>query len=217
MQKFFMSVFWAVLAIGSVGCASVVSFVTEGGLDQELTFTSDPPGVKLFLNGGVPIGETPLTNVKVERSKTAFVVAKKEGFEEQSIHLKHHFNYWFFGNFIFGGLLGSTTDFGNGAVVQLDPTTYHVNMTPKKASLEQMQQHAKTKRARNLMLVGYPQIQADLARGTGEYLSSVLAVLHVTDGQREEAVDRLRKFSADSKSAPEFAEKVLVGFHWPHP
>jgi len=216
MQKQFMWIFLAVLALGSTGCASVVSLISEGGLDQEFAFTSDPPGAKLFLNGGVPLGETPLPSVKIERSKTAFVVIKKDGFEEQSIHLKHRFNYWFLGNFILGGLLGSTTDFADGAVVQLDPTTYHINMTPKKASLEQKQQLAKTWWARNLILVGYSHIQADLSRGEGEHLSSVLAMLNVPAGQREQALDQLRKLLAESKHAMDFAERVLKDFHWHH-
>lgn len=88
-------------------------------------------------------------------------------------------------------------------------------MTPKKASLEEKQQHAKTKWARNLMLVGYPHIQGDLTRGEGEYLSSVLAVLKVPAPQREQALDRLRKISAESKNAPDFAERVLKDFRWP--
>jgi hypothetical protein len=216
MKRRFMWAFLAVLAMGPIGCASVVSLISEGGLDQEFSFTSDPPGAKLFLNGGVPLGETPLTSVKIERSKTAFIVVKKDGFEEQSIHLKHRFNYWFFGNFILGGLVGSTTDFADSAVVQLDPTTYHINMTPKQASLEQKQQLAKTWWARNLILVGYPHIQADLSRGEGEHLSSILAILNVPAGQREQALDQLRKLLAESRHAPDFARKVLEDFHPPH-
>ncbi|UVT14776.1 MAG: hypothetical protein H8K04_13110 [Nitrospira sp.] len=216
MHNFLFSACLALLAIDLVGCASVVSLVSNGGLAQEFTFTSEPPGVKLFLNGGLPLGVTPVTDVKIERSSNAFVVAKKEGFEDQSIRLTHHFNYWFFGNFIIGGLFGSTTDFADGAVVQLDPTSYHVTMTPKQVSLEQMQQHAKTRWARNLLLVGYPHIQADLVRGNGEYLSSIFAMLKVPAEEREQALERLRKLSVESKHAPDFAERVLHAFHWPH-
>lgn len=216
MTRRFMWAFLAALAMGPIGCASVVSLISEGGLDQEFAFTSDPPGAKLFLNGGVPLGETPLTKIKIERSKTAFIVVKKDGFEEQSIHLKHRFNYWFLGNFILGGLLGSTTDFADGAVVQLDPTTYHINMTPKQVSLEQKQQLAKTRWARNLIFVGYSHIQADLSRGEGEHLSSVLTILNVSAGQREQALDQLRKLSIESTNAPDFAERVLKEFDWPH-
>jgi hypothetical protein len=36
-----------VLGLSLTGCASVVSLVSQGGLDQEVTITSDPPGAKI--------------------------------------------------------------------------------------------------------------------------------------------------------------------------
>jgi len=215
MRKIFVPAFVAFFVLGSVGCATIISVSEEDGLVQKITFSSDPSGVKLFLNGAKPLGETPLA-VKIERSKDQFILAKKEGFEDQQIPLRHRFNNWFWGNILFGWLPGSTTDFADDAVVQLDPTTYYITMTPKKMSLEQRQQHAKTRWIRNLILVGFSDIQGDLARGKGEYLSSVLTVLNVTEGQGEQALDRLKKISVESTGAPEFAERVLKEFSWPH-
>jgi len=215
MRRILVPAFLVFLILGSVGCATIMSFSEEDdGLVQKITFSSDPSSVKLFLNGAKPLGETPLA-IKIERSKDQFIIAKKEGFQEQRIPLRHHFNHWFWGNFLFGGPIGSTVDYVNDAVVQLDPTTYHITMTPIEMSSEQRQQHAKTRWVRNLILVGFSHIQGDLARGKGEYLSSVLAGLNVTDGQRERALDRLKKISVESKWAPEFAERVLKEFGWP--
>ena len=87
MRKVSTLVCSIVLGLFVTGCASVVSWISEGGLDQEMSFTSEPPGAQLFLNGGVPIGVTPLLKVKIERSKINFIVAKKEGFEDQSVLL----------------------------------------------------------------------------------------------------------------------------------
>jgi hypothetical protein len=150
--------------------------------------------------------------VKVARAKNTFIVVKMDGFEDQTIHIRDQFNYWFWGNIICCGLLGSTTDLADGATVKLDPATYHFNLNPKKASLEERQYLAKTRWMRNLMLVGYPHIQQDLAKGQGEYLSSVLSMLAVAENNRDQAIGRLRQLSEESQAAPDFAEKVLRDF-----
>ena len=199
-----------VLGLFLTSCASVVSLISEGGLDQEMTFTSEPPGAQVLLLGGTSLGTTPIPKVKVARAKNTFVVVKKDGFEDQTVQIRDHFNYWFWGNILF--IYGSTTDFTDGATVQLDPTTYHFNLNPKKASLEERQHLAKTRWMRNLMLVGYPHIQQDLARGQGEYLSSVLSMLAVPENNMDQAIGRLRQLSEESQAAPEFAEKVLRDF-----
>jgi hypothetical protein len=201
-----------VLGLFLPGCASVASLISEGGLDQEMTFTSEPSGAQVLLLGATPLGTTPIPKVKVARAKNTFVVVKLDGFEDQTIHIKDNFNYWFWGNIICCGLLGSTTDGLDGATVKLDPTTYHFNLNPKKASLEERQQLAKTRWMRNLMLVGYPHIQQDLSQGRGEYLLSVLSMLAVPEKNRNDAIGRLRQLSEESQAAPEFAEKVLKDY-----
>lgn len=198
-----------VLGLSLISCASVVSLISEGGLDQEMTFTSEPSGAQVLLLGATPLGTTPIPKVKVARAKNTFVVVKKDGYEDQTIIIREHFNYWFWGNIICCGLPGSTTDGLDDATVQLDPTTYHFNLNPKKASLEERQHLAKTRWMRNLMLVGYPHIQQDLAKGQGEYLSSVLSMLAVPENNRDQAIGRLRQLSEESQAAPDFAEKVL--------
>ena len=201
-----------VLGLSLTSCASVVSLISEGGLDQEMTFTSEPSGAQVLLSGAIPLGTTPIPKVKVARAKNTFIIVKLDGFEDQTVQIKDSFNYWFWGNIICCGLLGSTTDGLDGATVKLDPTTYHFNLNPKKASLEERQHLAKTRWMRNLMLVGYPHIQQDLARGQGEYLSSVLSMLAVPEDNRDYAIGRLRQLSKESSASPEFAEKVLRDF-----
>jgi hypothetical protein len=100
----------------------------------------------------------------------------------------------------------------DGATVKLDPTTYHFNLNPKKASLGERQHLAKTRWMRNLMLVGYPHIQQELARGRGEFVSRVLSILAVPEINRDQAIGRVRQLLEESKVAPEFAEKVLRDF-----
>jgi hypothetical protein len=201
-----------VLGLFLSGCASVASLISEGGLDQEMTFTSEPSGAQVLLLGATPLGSTPIPKVKVARAKNTFVIVKLDGFEAQTVQITDKFNYWFWGNIICCGLLGSTTDGVDGATVKLDPTTYHFNLNPTKASLEERQHLAKTRWMRNLMLVGYPHIQQDLAQGRGEYLSSILGMLGVPENNRDYAIGRLRQLSEESQAAPEFAEKVLKDY-----
>lgn len=202
-----------VLGLFFTGCASVVSLVTEGGLDQEMRITSDPPGAQVFLMGAIPLGQTPLLNMKIARAKNTFLVLKKEGHEDQNVLLKHHFNYWFWGNIIIGGFFGSTTDSMDDAVVQLAPTQYHVVLNQKKASLEQRQQFARIKTARNLTLIGYSEIQQNLSVGHGEYLASLLTTLRVPESDQDYAIRQLQELMVDSNDPLDFSDKVLDSFH----
>ena len=201
-----------VLGLFLPGCASVASLISEGGLDQEMTFTSEPSGAQVLLLGATPLGSTPIPKVKVARAKNTFVIVKLDGFEDQTVQITDKFNNWFWGNIICCGLLGSTTDGVDGATVKLDPTTYHFNLNPRKASLEERQHLAKIRWMRNLMLVWYPHIQQDLAQGRGEYLSSILSMLGVPENNRDYVIGRLRQLSEESQAAPEFAEKVLKDY-----
>jgi hypothetical protein len=162
--------------------------------------------------GSIPLGETPLSN-KFERTKNSFLVLKKEGYEDQNLLLKHHFNYWFWGNLIIGGLFGSTTDSATDATIQLSPTQYHVLLNPKKASLEQHEQFARIKTTRNLTLRGYSEVQQNLAVGQGEYLSSLLTTLKVAESEQGNAIRQLQKLMAESKDPMDFSDKVLDSFH----
>ena len=201
-----------VLGLFLPGCASVASLISEGGLDQEMTFTSEPSGAQVLLLGATPLGSTPIPKVKVARAKNTFVIVKLDGFEDQTVQITDKFNNWFWGNIICCGLLGSTTDGVDGATVKLDPTTYHFNLNPRKASLEERQHLAKIRWMRNLMLVGYPHIQQDLAQGRGEYLSSILGMLGVPENNRDYVIGRLRQLSEEFQAAPEFAEKILKDY-----
>ena len=99
------------------------------------------------------------------------------------------------------------------ATVQLTPTQYHVVLNPKKASLEQGEQFARMKTVRNLTLIGYPEVQQNLAVGHGEYLASLLATLRVPESDQGNAIRQLQELMADSADPLDFSDKVLDRFH----
>jgi PEGA domain len=174
--------FMAVVGIGFTGCTSAVSLANKGGLDQKLTITSDPPGAEVFLSGYIPLGETPLMDVKIERAPNTFLTFKKEGYEDQELLLKRH---------------------------------YHVVLKPRKATREQGEQFSRIKTARNLTLMGYSEVQQNLAVGHGEYLTSLLVTLRVPESEQGNAIRQLQELIADSADPLDFSDKVLDRFHVP--
>jgi hypothetical protein len=171
-----------VMGIVLTGCTKVVFTGSKGELDQRLRITSDPPGAEVFLMGSIPLGETPLLDVKFERTNDTFLTFKKEGFEDQNLLLKHH---------------------------------YHVVLNPRNASREQREKVARIKTARNLTLIGYSEIQQNLAVGQGEYLASLLVTLRVPESEQGNAIRQLQELIADSADPVDFSDKVLDRFHVP--
>ena len=169
-----------VMGLVFAGCTSAVSMANKGGLDQKLRITSDPPGAEVFLMGSIPLGETPLLNVTIERTPATFLTLKKEGYEDQNLLLRHH---------------------------------YHVVLNPRKASREQREQVARIKTARNLTLIGYSEVQQNLAVGHGEYLASLLVTLRVPESEQGNAIRQLQELIADSADPLDFSDKVLDRFH----
>ena len=195
------------------GCASFASLVSEGGLDQKMNITSDPPGAQVYYMGSIPLGITPLLDSKFERSKSTFLIVKKEGYDDQNILLKHRFNPWFWGNIICCWFYGSTTDAVSDSTIQFSPTQYHVLLNPKKVSLEQTEQFARIKTARNLTLRGYSSVQQNLAVGAGEYLASLLTTLRVPESEQSDAIRQLQALMLASTDPLDFSNKVLDSFH----
>jgi hypothetical protein len=90
---------------------------------------------------------------------------------------------------------------------------YHIVLTPKKASREQREQVKRMKTARNLTLIGYSEVQQNLAVGQGEYLASLLVTLGVPESEQGNAIRQLQELIADSTDPLDFSDKVLDRFH----
>jgi hypothetical protein len=181
MRRFGGVLCLAIMGIVFTGCTKVV-LGNKGELDQRMRITSDPPGAQVFLMGSIPLGQTPLLDVQIERTNDTFLTLKKEGYEDQNLLLRHH---------------------------------YHVVLSPKKASREQRELVARIKTARNLTLIGYSEVQQNLAVGHGEYLASLLATLRVPESEQGNAIRQLQELIADSADPLDFSDKVLDKFHVP--
>ncbi len=113
------------LMIALTGCASIV----DGG-PKQVTVKSDPTDaqVRVFDKKGVEITtqKTPAT-LSLKRGgaySTAKyrVVIEKEGYQPAEVTIKSTINGWYFGNLLFGGLIGMLiVDPATGAMWTLTP------------------------------------------------------------------------------------------------
>ncbi|MDH5668019.1 MAG: PEGA domain-containing protein [Nitrospira sp.] len=189
------------------GCATILD-----GEKQLVSFSSSPNGVQIQMDGGV-LGVTPFTK-EIERGKDKVVVAKKEGYEDQVIALSTETNpkIFFNGLLVYVSLTGGTTDYLSGSYIEYSPNSYHITMTPTKASELERTHLAKHIRLQHFILTTYPNLQTDLARGTGEYVASLSRMLD-SEGQTERTlVLEFRRLNSESRNAPAFAESIMGRF-----
>lgn len=97
-------------------CATIIS-----GSKQMVTFSSEPSGAKIMIDG-VPIGKTPLTT-KIKRGSRVIVISK-DNYETFTRRFDRKFNAWVIGNIVLGGIPGIATDLITGAYITIDDNIY---------------------------------------------------------------------------------------------
>jgi len=122
MRKAIVSLAVAAAAF-TTGCASVVS-----GQEQALQINSNVAGADVLIDG-VLVGKTPFSGQVKKGAKTTLVV-RKDGFKERTIQMSTEIEGAFWGNIIIGGVLGSSTDYGTGAMYRYAPNVIQVDLEP---------------------------------------------------------------------------------------
>lgn len=154
------------LALG--GCATIFS-----GTSQNVTFTSEPAGASVMINGNV-IGTTPLTyELKRSTFKHATVTFRKKGYESERFPLKKTLNSTALINCT--SVLSWGTDALTGAMMEYSPDKYFVELTPgarKAGSLEH-------RWALQFVLVHHRQLTTAIARRDGEALRTLAELFGV--------------------------------------
>ena len=116
----------AVAALATSGCATIVARSS-----QEITITSVPEGAAVKINnkGGAAVhsGSTPMT-VTLKKGRGYFKAERytihlaKDGYQVRDIVVQGEVNGWYFGNVLFGGLIGLlAVDPATGAMYTLKP------------------------------------------------------------------------------------------------
>ncbi len=198
------------LALHLSACASIVT-----GSHQEVTFNSNPDEATVTVNGRT-IGKTPITTSLKKESGQALVF-EREGYTPLTMQLETHLNPWFWGNIIFGGLIGSTTDGLSGAVYEYSPNQYMVTLQPAgTSSLETHTALSDRQKMKDYIVKNYEDIIKDLKNGplaqTGEYLASLLSLLNVSANQEYDAKKRIHALSVAYPDIIEFADHVVEAF-----
>ncbi len=194
------------IAMHVSACASIVT-----GSHQEVTFNSNPDDAIVHLNGRV-LGKTPITT-SLKKKPGQTLVFDKEGYQPLTMELETRMNSWFWGNIVLGGVIGSTTDGLSGAVNEYSPSQYMVTLQPAGASsLETNTAISARQKRKDYVVRNYDQIVIDLAKGTGEYLSSLLSLLNVPADQRNSITKRIRAMSEAYPDIIEFSDHVIDEF-----
>jgi len=116
----------AACILGAAGCATIVAKSS-----QVVTVTSVPPGasVSIVNHAGTAVhsGNTPMT-VTLKKGAGYFkaehylVRISKDGFQTRELRVDGAVNGWYFGNILFGGLIGMlAVDPSTGAMYTLRP------------------------------------------------------------------------------------------------
>lgn len=110
------------IASASLGaCSTIVK-----GDNQTVSILSNVKGADVYVNGEM-IGQTPYTG-PVERAADTTVTLKKTGYETKTVTLNTTFEPVFWGNIIFGGFIGSTTDMASGSMYKYAPATVTLDL-----------------------------------------------------------------------------------------
>lgn len=155
------------------GCASIID-----GTSQVVSFNSNPNTARVVVNGA-EIGTTPLST-QIKRSNSTVVMFRKDGYADQTVTLQTKLNPWFWGNIIFGGFFGSTTDGVSGAVREYAPNSYYVTMQPtvEPNRMASSLPNSRTGAVRDFVLVNFDSLRAEaLAGRPGEYTRALNRLL----------------------------------------
>ncbi len=129
----------AVAALAASGCATIVAKSS-----QTITVTSVPDAahVSIVNKSGAPVhsGTTPIT-VTLKKGRGYFkpesytVRFAKEGYQAREVTVRGEVNGWYFGNVIFGGLIGLlAVDPATGAMYTLKPDAVGATLDSLKIS-----------------------------------------------------------------------------------
>jgi len=188
------------------GCASIIS-----GKTQTVSFQSTPSGATVTVSGAV-IGVTPISTM-IEKKSNQTLTVSKEGYKTFTTQMTTSLDPWFWGNIVIGGLLGSTTDAATGAVHQYAPGQYLVTLEPEGGSkVSAPAERSKKDKAREFIILSYNQIMADLSKGAGSYLNSLMGLLEVAKNDEAAALRRIKALSEAFPDIAQFADQATAAY-----
>ena len=204
-----------------VGCATMIS-----GTTQEMSFQSSPEEVVVTMisrvRGEGPdyvwhdetriLGKTPMT-MQLDKEEGRSVIFSRTGYKTVTVKLTTATDPNFWGNIMFGGLIGSTTDSLSGAIIQYAPSQFFVTLTPDGGSrVENSTVNSPRDKAREFIVRRHTSIMTDLSKGSGEDLITLLRLLHIDPDQDTDARRKILALSQVYTDAAAFANHVAELF-----
>ena len=128
-----------VLCLSFCSCASIFS-----GGPKKVTINTTPPGARVMIydkTGKLVTTQQSPAVVPLDRSTGYFagqeyrIVIEKAGYKPTEVHVRATVNGWYFGNILFGGLIGMViVDPITGAMFTLSPDQINQTLTPAQRS-----------------------------------------------------------------------------------
>jgi len=172
------------LALSATGCATIVT-----GTTQVVTVNSNVQGAQVMLDGN-PIGVTPFS-ARLPKKSNQVLTVRKRGYQPQTIALQTSVPVAFWGNILFGGLPGSTTDAATGAINEYSPNSYYatLNRSGRRRApsvdddADDADDGASFVRERFALfaLNNYPRLSRELAAGKGPLVAASCELLGAAD------------------------------------
>lgn len=184
------------------GCASIVS-----GTDQTVTFNSEPDGATVTVSGLV-VGKTPVS-VPLDKGQKQSLTFEKDGYKTYTTQLSTSLNGWFWGNILFVGLLGSTTDGVSGAMHEFSPDQYFVTLTAKESK---GLSSSKPRKLKEMFVLFGADIRSELSKNGGEKSDAVIELLGVSAEEKESTLMTLKVLS-DKHSDDLVLANQLIEFY----
>lgn len=175
--------------LASTGCATLFA-----GGPERVTFTSNPQGAEVLLDG-VPLGQTPLT-IEIERKSFGqrFVTLRAQGYQARQFPLAKSLNV--VAVFNLSSLCFWATDATTGALIEYEPSSYYFELSPAGAAPPRgpgnyYNYTPREQRALYFTLVNHRMLRAQIARRGGEHLDALATLLQVGDRDRARFIDAL--------------------------
>lgn len=115
----------------------------------------------------------------------------------------------FWGNILFGGLPGSTTDAMSGAIYEYAPSQLFITLNPEMSTtIDQGTGLPQRDKALAFIVRRYTSLMADLSKGIGEDWSALKGLLHIGQGQEAEARQKIQALAMVYPDIAVFATHV---------
>jgi len=125
-MKFFVNLLVFLFTIVFLNsCATIIN-----GTSQQVNITSTPIEAKVTIDGE-ELGKTPFI-ADLKRKDNHIVKIELEGYKTEVITLNGKTSGWFFGNCLFGGVIGMAIDAVTGGMYRLQPEEIKKNLEPDK-------------------------------------------------------------------------------------